>query len=1249
MGMATRRFFKSTIVELEQIFESSKDDHAVLKGLLAELEHRDTNRAKALAKKVNEQLKVMRLTNPANKLTTQNASTPSKESTEVSSAEPTTNKAFSKSEYSDFVEYCHSCRVFFLDEITPVIFVAFKSKNKLTSDAIRHLKNTVSDYQNGKVEIVEEEEFPITSISPVRVPWDEDETILLVDLYCHTKDMEKLKAENYATAFVEMLKVRAVSLGMMVDDKYRNLAGIKMKLQNIRYLMTNGELGLSGCSKLEKRIVDLYQTDQELFALKLKQAQNKWGSFLYCDETRETSHSCSEAESGIKTDDPFVICATESIATPSLDSYTPTTATERGNESDVSDCYLPVNLSLDDPIEVLNLSVRSKNALKHAGITDVRMMLGTDEQKLYLIKNLGAKSITEVLGYQETIKQCLSLGDVDTWSSENESNTQVVTAVMRGLLDEYILRGIYNQETIEALSEEDAKLFSDVCSAREVLGEKLALEAYSCPDKAKQLQRAFSDYVIKHERIEKLRNAFELIPKFRLDNALHEYLLSFCSTKIRNILSNLEEVFLSLNTVGEIPIIFDSIAATNESTDSFLQILKALSADIRPLVQGVINSVYNESKNVRMIYALKQRSNGMTLQKIADEMGLTRERVRQLEVKGKNTLLKRLRVMDIDIFMFISAERNGGHILTTAEVRRYFGDMENIDIFLYVAQSECIRAAFRFNENLDAFCYKDATENLDSIREVVKMLPCMIEQEKRDDILSDSSVSTGLPFEALRIEFVNAYKLSGNIYHKGRLTLTQGYDYVLNHYYPAGIKLYNNDELIRFRKKVADVFGDIELPANNRAIDARLADISVLCGRGTYIHPSHVIIEESLIDEVRSYINDSARAVFSFNELYERFKDKLFLKSNVSNRYFFQGVLKYYLGDQYYFAKDTISKEEGADLVGEIENFIREKGEVHKSEVFAEYTGITEIMLSMKASVNRNIISMDNGWYMHASQLSIEPNDYRIREIIKQQTKILPVSIRKLLEILWLSFPEFLTRNNITNHGKLFGVLRYMFGEEFAFSRPYIAKLGTEELTNIVVIKQHLKLYYSIAISDLMDLCNDHQLRFLSIRTLIRNLNDEFLRTDTETLTRSNIELDEDAVAEIANLIMERLDAKGYFLASKIDNYIFYPDIGFEWNAFLLRSIVEKYMNDSIGIIDIPMIDTYVMNSIFVDPALDIESYESLLRSILKTEHNNDPFWAISDAINWLQQEGLFLRDPPKCLLDGSIIFVDEYGKLIVE
>jgi len=65
---------------------------------------------------------------------------------------------------------------------------------------------------------------------------------------------------------------------------------------------------------------------------------------------------------------------------------------------------------------------------------------------------------------------------------------------------------------------------------------------------------------------------------------------------------------------------------------------------------------------------------------------------------------------------------------------------------------------------------------------------------------------------------------------------------VLEKHYPDGIKLYDNSEAIRFRNYVRWLFGDVYLPENNRAIDVRLTNLTILCDRGKRILPSGIKI-----------------------------------------------------------------------------------------------------------------------------------------------------------------------------------------------------------------------------------------------------------------------------------------------------------------------------------------------------------------------------------------------------------------------
>ena len=64
----------------------------------------------------------------------------------------------------------------------------------------------------------------------------------------------------------------------------------------------------------------------------------------------------------------------------------------------------------------------------------------------------------------------------------------------------------------------------------------------------------------------------------------------------------------------------------------------------------------------------------------------------------------------------------------------------------------------------------------------------------------------------VRKSFLNAYRLTGTLYHRHRLSLASIYEKILEKYYPDGLKVYDADEIKKFRELVASEYGDIELP-----------------------------------------------------------------------------------------------------------------------------------------------------------------------------------------------------------------------------------------------------------------------------------------------------------------------------------------------------------------------------------------------------------------------------------------------------
>lgn len=111
----------------------------------------------------------------------------------------------------------------------------------------------------------------------IRVPWDLEEAVALYDLYFRNgksisppmKELQQLS---------EQLNRRARILGIRVDEKFRNISGLKMQLGCIRYVATDGKQGMSNANKLFYKTFDLYKNDPEQYNSILRKFREKYTS-----------------------------------------------------------------------------------------------------------------------------------------------------------------------------------------------------------------------------------------------------------------------------------------------------------------------------------------------------------------------------------------------------------------------------------------------------------------------------------------------------------------------------------------------------------------------------------------------------------------------------------------------------------------------------------------------------------------------------------------------------------------------------------------------------------------------------------------------------------------------------------------------------------------------------------------------------------------------------------------------------------
>ena len=98
-----------------------------------------------------------------------------------------------------------------------------------------------------------------------------------------------------------------------------------------------------------------------------------------------------------------------------------------------------------------------------------------------------------------------------------------------------------------------------------------------------------------------------------------------------------------------------------------------------------------------------------------------------------------------------------------------------------------------------------------------------------------------------------------------------------------------------------------------------------------------------------------------------------------------------------------------------------------------------------------------------------------------------------------------------------------MFGGEFSFSRPYIAKLGVSDISNRSVILQHIEDYDSIEIEELIDICDENSINYVAAAYLCQMLAPDFVRVNRTTMMRRELTGITDEVIDQANSIIQDL------------------------------------------------------------------------------------------------------------------------------
>lgn len=785
-------------------------------------------------------------------------------------------------------------------------------------------------------------------------------------------------------------------------------------------------------------------------------------------------------------------------------------------------------------------SARVINRFMGNEITTVRLLLESTPEMLMGMKGFGRTCLEEVESFCAKIENGEAVVKSKAQLSDCRAN------VFRPYANR-IMCGDFNFENEIDLAESDQILLEKYKEGFDLLGEELASECVTQPEIIHPILDMLIDFNNRMKRYIEVRKLIESLPRHRKYNKAYPYINAYTQNDIEK--QELQNLCKSENTTL---IELINIVDVERDKDYLIltRFLKWCNFDLRTEIKDLFEKLYPNERSRKVI---QDRANKYTLEQVGLELGITRERVRQIESKTKRTFSRYHK--HVRVISKISAERNGDQILTPAEIGEYCG--QEIRELLFLLQS-CEGVNYTYDRQLDVFVLGSDSIS-ERVNQYIEGLPDIVRIDQLANILSAAEEDDELPAETVEKAFMDAYRITGNLYHRYRLSLATIYKKILEKFYPNGLRIYDANEIKRFRATISNEYGDVGLPQNDRALAARIASICILCGRGVYKLRQEKYIPKELASRIHKYIIDGNSPIFMTNTLFSVFEDEL-TEAGVTNKYYLQGILHELFEDEFSFRRDYVSKDAGVTSVYSaiVEYIKKSQYPISKALVQTEFPGITEIVINFATS-DPNILNYF-GEYLHASHLKLTDldKDYLHSLLCRLLSDGQALHSKDVFDIINHERAEILKRNAALSQYSSFSILEYLFRDEFQFSRPYIALSGID--IGRPAERLH-DLIYSVdefEISEITDFAKENRYQIQSILEFVNSCNDEFLLINKTTMMRISMI---GASKEVAVIVDEMLSTKIERVIPIYDISVWssFPKLNVPWTEWLLYSLLNKW------------------------------------------------------------------------------------------
>lgn len=258
------------------------------------------------------------------------------------------------------------------------------------------------------------------------------------------------------------------------------------------------------------------------------------------------------------------------------------------------------------------------------------------------------------------------------------------------------------------------------------------------------------------------------------------------------------------------------------------------------------------------------------------------------------------------------------------------------------------------------------------------------------------------------------------------------------------------------------------------------------------------------------------------------------------------------------------------------------------------------------------------------------------------------IFIDSIYKSIKLYEPTLLKINKIDDSNKLFKLLSFILAESgFVFNYPFIIKDSSFDLdpfnyfikkNEIINRNEFLDYFNKIGYSnDIINRKFDEYAKYL-------------IRLDYDIfIDKSKFNIKSSDIYAIKSILLDLIYKNDFVTLFDLSIIYKFPDINYEYNYYLLYSIIANYFSDDFKLIYKYSTITYKYKFLFlVDIKSHICDFTDLLIYILNNNYYEFDFITISDIESFLIVNNIITTSLCKSFVDHSKLYIDEFNRLKV-